>query len=160
MHNAPAVSYPVGRSHFEGLLIAVVGSAGLLVTMTWIWQVQQFGVGQVLGLTACLFSTSLTFWRWWHTPSGRLTWDGKAWTWTSDATSLAVSPVVIIDVQSVMLLFLKQHPGSDIWLWPERKKFPQRWLTLRRSLFNQEHLVVPPESLSDLSGPSPAKVCT
>ena len=35
MHNAPSVVYPLGRSRFQGGVLAALWLAGVLVTLLW-----------------------------------------------------------------------------------------------------------------------------
>ena len=43
MHAAPSVTYPVGRSAFAGMLLAMLAVAGLVAVAAFTWQPLDFG---------------------------------------------------------------------------------------------------------------------
>jgi hypothetical protein len=136
MYNAPAVTYPVGRSHFQIGLTLAVGLAGGAALAAW-WQMSAehglvHGLGWVLWLAFCCWAV----WRSLHTPAVQLTWDGQDWRLQAGALSVLVTPQVILDVQHSLLLYLRPETGFAVWLWPAQQSQPERWLALRRALFN------------------------
>jgi hypothetical protein len=137
MYSAPAVSYPVGRSRFEGVLIALITVVGAIVVSGWLVQSQDLGLRHVAGLCFWLASTSLAVWHWVRAPLGSLAWNGKCWTWACGAISETVEPAVIFDLQQVLLLQFKIGDGASLWIWPERQTDALHWLALRRAVFNQ-----------------------
>ena len=133
MHNAPSVSYPVGRCRFEalallgfgGLAVAIVGMWSLLYPLTW----QQCAAWLVL--CACLV-LALLAWR--RQVSGVLRWDGGAWTWMAGMASAAAQLDVVLDLQSLLLV---RSTPQNRWFWLEAHRAPSRWLDLRRAVYSR-----------------------
>jgi toxin CptA len=136
MYNAPAVNYPVGRSYFQGVLMLAVVLAGALAQGVWWLQTDGHGVGHGLGLTLWLLSLGWVCWTVWHTPQQQLAWDGQEWRVHSGVLSRLVTPQVILDTQHSMLICMRPAAGLALWVWPAQKAQPERWLALRRALFN------------------------
>jgi len=136
MYNAPAVTYPVGRSHFQtGLTLAVV-LAGAVAQAAWWQQSAGQGLGHGLGLSLWLLAGIWAVWGGLRTPLAQLVWDGRDWRWHAGALSLLVTPQVILDAQHSLLLCLRLPTGAALWVWPAQRAQPERWLSLRRALFN------------------------
>ncbi|MFZ4622633.1 MAG: hypothetical protein ACOYNF_00190 [Rhodoferax sp.] len=138
MHSAPAVSYPVGRSRFRDALVLLISLVSALTLLTWTWQADVVTARHLAAGVAWLASTGLAAWHGWRSPTGVLSWDGVGWNWTCANTRLAVVPEVTLDLQTGLLLRL--HVGSGLaglWVWPERRASPQRWLALRRAVFGK-----------------------
>lgn len=136
MHNAPAVTYPVGRSHFQAGLTLAVGLTGALAQGAW-WLLADapgpiHGLGWLLWLVFC----SWALWGKLHTPRAQLVWDGQDWRLQVGVLDLLVTPQVILDVQHSLLLCLRPEDGPVQWVWPAQKTHPARWLALRRALFH------------------------
>lgn len=135
MHNAPAVTYPVGRSLFYGWMVVAVGLLGSLVLLLWLaipvapgWR-QWFLAGV---LVAAVLGAG-DVWR--RSPRGSLRWDGRLWEWASSGTAVAGHLVVHLDFQSWMVLSLRTDRGVTVWLWPERHSDAANWDALRRAVF-------------------------
>jgi hypothetical protein len=137
MHSAPAVSYPVGRSRFQGWLVGVIALIGGLAGLLWHFQahpaVWRQGVLAVSLLGAC--SLAIAAWR--RIPMGILHWDGQAWRWTSGDMSAGGVVSVLFDLQFCLLLRLRTDAGGQIWLWPERQANVMCWNDLRRAVFSR-----------------------
>jgi hypothetical protein len=74
MHSAPAVSYPVGRSHFQAVLLTFTVLVALATDACWsasaLWDWRQGLMAVVLCLSV------LVAWQAWRgTPQGTLIWD-------------------------------------------------------------------------------------
>lgn len=155
MHNAPAVTYPVGRSRFQtGLTLAVVLAGGVAQAVWWLPSATH-GVGHLLGLLLWLVAGNWALWRLGRTVMAELVWDGQAWSWCSGMKRQVVVPQVIVDAQHSLLLCLRPATGAARWAWPAQQVRPERWLALRRALFNPPahslagdptHLAAPPET--------------
>ena len=89
MHSAPAVSFPVGRSRFQAWLTGALIACGVLAVSTWCLQADVLGWRQLLAAALCLMTSWLAGWHWWHTPNGKLAWDGAAWHWAVGCAILA-----------------------------------------------------------------------
>lgn len=141
MHNAPSVSYPVGRPRVAGLLAAGLWLVGAGVTALWLQQADAPGWRQGLAATALAAIGAWTLRSWLRSPSGELQWDGAGWTGPAGAAGGALD--VALDLQQVLLVRW-QAPASPRWLWLERSRCPQRWLDLRRAVYSRAR----PQALS------------
>lgn len=141
MHNAPAVSYPVGRSRFQGWLLSVVSLLTLLATIVWFNQADAVGWRQWLMLSGATLVLIGAWWQWQHAVTGQLVWDGVAWTWTETQASLPVQLTLIADAQRAMLLLLKgSDKGIRRWIWVDQELSLTRWLPLRRAVHQHPRL--------------------
>ncbi|WP_296490046.1 hypothetical protein [Rhodoferax sp.] len=147
MYKPPAVIYPVGRSRFQaGLTLAVV-FAGAIVQVVW-WLISKgHGLGHALGLLLWSVTCVWAIWSVWHTVAAQLVWDGQGWLLRSGSSSLAVVPQVIVDGQHHLLILLRPSTGPARWAWPARQAQPERWLALRRALFNTSSVPAEQEPL-------------
>src|SRR5690349_7732632 len=104
MHDAPSVSYPVGRSRFAAALLLAAWLVGASVTALWWAQSPSTGGRQWAAWWAVAASGVAAAWRWWRSPEGVLSWDGRSWSWSArgrvDAGLLQVS----LDLQQFMLV--------------------------------------------------------
>lgn len=135
MHNAPAVSFSVGRSRFHGLLLALLIVTGGGVLILWSGQVSTLGLWQLGACVLWLSAAGLALQQWWQMPVGTLAWDGRGWVWTCNNQSLAVDMDAALDSQGALLLRLQTPGGQRVWLWPERRMAPTRWSDFRRAVF-------------------------
>ena len=136
MHSAPAVSYPVGRSHVQAVfltfivLVALVTSACWLASALWGWR---------QGLMAVVLCLSALFaWQAWRgTPQGTLIWDGDTWCFSGAQSSVVGAMSVPLDFQFILLLRLTPLSGRPLWLLAERTRHEPLWLPLRRAVFSR-----------------------
>ena len=135
MDNAPAVSYPVGRSRFQAWLVLGVLAAGASSLAVWTMQSEPPGGRHWAAAGLWLVSACVATGAWFRTPAGLLTWDGKTWAWTSGAHTRQVTLSTILDNQSVLLLLARSPDAPARWFWLEQQTAPRRWLTLRRAVF-------------------------
>jgi toxin CptA len=90
--------------------------------------------------TAAVFMAAAAYgcWAGWKKqPAGDLAWDGGNWHWKSDRDrdSAPVDDLqVVADFQQLLILRVRTHAGARLWLWPERRSLPPRWLDLRRAV--------------------------
>ena len=135
MHNAPAVTYPVGRSHIQTWLIGVLLLIGAAVTGWWYWLVAGPDWRQALAAGIWLAGAALAG-RGLRRPSlGMLRWDGQHWHWESNGTVLTGSVLPRLDWQAGVLLEFRAEAHRARWLWLERGAQTQRWHALRRALW-------------------------
>ena len=134
-NNAPAVRYPVGRSSFQGYFLLVSAVTGLLVGGLWIHAVTTFGSAQFLFFAALAVVLALACHAWRNTETGQLAWGGESWVWTTAHHATTGSMAVHLDVQSLMVLTLKDDQGRSVWLWVERASNPIDWRALRRAIY-------------------------
>lgn len=135
MHHAPAVSYPVGRSRFHGLLVLTVIMVSGVTLTAWIVQADAVLSRHVAGAVLGLLTAAAALQQWWRSPAGNLSWDGQDWHWTSGGEPQLVAVDVVLDGQTVLLLCLRTPRRQSHWVWPERRLAPPRWLALRRAVF-------------------------
>ena len=138
MHGAPSVSYPVGRSAWLGLLIALAWMAAALAWAAWAWQ----GASPVRLAVGAAATTAAGAWAacwWWRLPDGLIEWDGGSWRWSpagaGPEAAGRVSPA--LDAQSALLLRWHAQEGHRAWLWTERSRLPARWDALRRAVYSR-----------------------
>ena len=134
--HAPSVSYPVGRSAFQALLLLALGAAGLAACGLLAWQVAGWRAW-LAGLAAVAIAAWAALW--WRTQSeGLLLWDGAAWDWSPAGQGLARRGRidVLLDLQHALLLRWAGEEGRCEWLWAERGRAPTRWAALRRAVYS------------------------
>jgi toxin CptA len=141
MHNAPSVSYPVGRCRFAGVLAGVLWCLGGGAVGAWAWR--SAAEGQPVGVVAAVWLTCglLAARAWWAAPSGLLAWDGAGWNWAGEGLD-AAQPQIALDLQRWLLLRLR---GGNVpgWLWLERGRDPQHWDALRRAVYSRARTAAP-----------------
>jgi hypothetical protein len=135
MHNAPAVSYPVGRSRFQMLFSSAVALLGLFASAAWYVQVQSPGWPQWLMCLGAGLTAVGAYWQWRHAVTGQLGWDASQWFWSESGRSVPVQMLVLADLQQALLLCLRGARGAgSLWVWVERDASPMRWQALRRAV--------------------------
>ena len=144
MHNAPSVSYPVGRCAFQRQLYlffmltasAVLGLWALNQGFTRGWcAAALFAViGGVLGAFSLRFIATLT-------------WTGQLWCLhdqSGQGPDVFGDVEVILDSQKTLLL--RWQPTSDtltpssVWLWLGVEQSSSRWQDLRCAVYQRQHL--------------------
>ena len=139
LHNAPRVSYPVGRSSFYAGLLGTVWLTG--VALVLVWAVQSDGLNlRHVAISLLLFALgSFAAWSWHQSVQGVLIWDGQCWAWISLQATEPI-PVALechLDLQVRVLLYVRALDGSlGHWVWWERHQNPVRWMDARRALFS------------------------
>ncbi len=144
MHNAPSVSYPVGRCAFQRWLLSgfVLLASALLIA----WALNQ-GLSWVWFIAAC--ATTVGIWQGWRAlgQRGVLTWDGQVWCLHDQGLGFedALGEVhVALDVQKALLL--RWLPASDTlqakpqWLWLGLQSPDTRWQDLRRAVYQRNEM--------------------
>ena len=141
MHGAPAVVYPVGRSSFQGVFLLVFCAVGLSVGGLWALSMPAVGACLFVFFVILIVVFLLASCAWWQTDIGRLAWGGESWVWTSFNVSITGSIAVHFDVQSLLIVRLKDEEGRSIWLWVERASDPACWPALRRAVYAEKKVV-------------------
>ena len=136
MHNAPSVSYPVGRSLVAGGLATAAWLLGALACAQWTVQSQLNGWRLGAAGVALAVAGLASAWNWWFMPRGILGWDGQSWTWTAADTTYAGAVEIRLDLQQCLLVYFKSRAGSH-WLWLERTHCAERWDELRRAVYSR-----------------------
>lgn len=136
MHDAPSVSYPVGRSRWAGALAASLWLCGLAGALLWAAQPQVAFWRLALAWTAAAVAGVVALRTWWRTPRGVLAWDGSGWTWTPDGGHGVPGELqVALDVQHLLLVRFRAA-GAGGWFWLERGG-GERWDELRRAVYSR-----------------------
>lgn len=152
MYNAPAVSYPVGRSNIKQMITGALLLLALGVLGFWCHQVPHLAWPQGLGLGLWLVGALLAVRDDANTPHGHLSWDGRDWHWMSARQSWLVEVRPQLDGQRFMLLALRRAKPGFGWLWLERESDPLHWDALRRAVWAQDKAEVA------LNGQNPGRV--
>jgi toxin CptA len=136
MHNAPSVSYPVGRSRFSAGVLLLIWLVAAVAIARWWAQVQAPGwrVGAAALLLVC--AGLWAAWNWAHSPVGSLAWNGAAWNWASRQASEEGEPEVSLDLQRWLLLRWSSDQRIR-WFWVERGRGVERWDDLRRAVYSR-----------------------
>jgi toxin CptA len=136
MNNAPAVSYPVGRSRFQVGLLALAVLGGALAGLLWLLAPGVVGWRQWLMAVSVLCAGVSAFEVWRRTANGVLRWDGHGWCCTPAVEPMCGDLTVHVDLQSQLVLSLRTDRGRRVWLWPERRSDAVHWNALRQAVFS------------------------
>lgn len=136
MHNAPPVSYPVGRSRFQAGALGTLWLLGAATVAGWCWQVDVLGWRQGVAALAVVGSGLLAVYGWCKTSTAALRWDGQQWFWTGSGVACAVRVSAHLDLQHHLLLCLRPEVGRPLWCWAERASQPAHWRSLRRAVYS------------------------
>jgi len=135
MHNAPAVTYPVGRSHFQAWLTLALLLPAAAVVGLWFFLADRLDWRQALAAGIWLACAGLALHSLRRPCLGILRWDGQNWHWDSSGMVLAGSVVPRLDWQAGVLLEFRSPSHRVRWLWLERDQQALRWDALRRALW-------------------------
>lgn len=145
------MTYTLGRSHWQAFLLSAFWLAALLLASVWTLGSQQLGWRQAAGFITLMGAGWAAWYGWANAPVGQLAWDGQVWRWEGPGYQAGVAEYelsVALDFQKVMLLRLENQAHAKLWLWAERRAFPERWLDLRRAVYS------PHRSPSDMVRPA------
>jgi hypothetical protein len=141
MHNAPAVTYPAGRSFFAFAAMLAIWFLAAAGVALWSVQVQWTLLRMALAFAVLAATAAIALRSWLRTPAGTLSWDGLGWTWTgAKAEGDAGTPEVALDAQRLLLLRWwgsARHARHAQWLWLERSARPALWDDLRRAVYSR-----------------------
>jgi hypothetical protein len=144
MHNAPAVTYPVGRSSIQGALGLALWLLGLAATIAWAWTRPDVRF-VAAAASLCAGAAALAASAWWRTEAGTLQWDGDDWQLHLRGRADAGNPAVALDLQGSLLLRWRAARACR-WLWLDRASAPARWDDLRRAVYSRAIVDAPPSS--------------
>jgi hypothetical protein len=65
-------------------------------------------------------------------PKGQ--WDWERWYWAGPDVVAVTSLVCALDLQSLLLLYVRHQQSPGFWLWLEDCGDGARWIALRRAL--------------------------
>ena len=142
MHNAPSVSYPVGRCAFQRITWLALSVITGMVMLAWFtlqplsWPMCLSGAATSVGL--------ILGWRSLQTQSGILSWDGQAWCWHSrtDGADDALGEIfVVVDAQKALVLRWQPTSGRlgslGCYVWLGQERATQHWLDLRCAVYGR-----------------------
>lgn len=135
MHNAPAVSYPVGRSFVREACLLLPWLLAGLVCAVWALQSEQFYAAHGLGLLLWLSGAWLVQAELRRPTEGLLAWDGQSWVWEAGGRRYVGALRLRLDWQQGVVLEFRPLDGPGVWLWIERGMAPRLWDGLRRALY-------------------------
>lgn len=144
MHDAPAVTYPVGRSSVQGLLVLLLWFAGVAATLAWAMAAQDARPA-LWAVGACGLCGAAAGWAWAHARPGELRWESGDWQLSRGRRTQGGEAVVAMDLQASLLVRWHSSQGND-WLWLERRAAPQHWDGLRRAVYSRARVDAPPPS--------------
>ena len=144
MHNAPSVSYPVGRSLVAGGFAAVAWSLGAWATVQWSLQSQVDAWLLAMAVVVLVAVALISGRQWWVMPRGELGWDGQSWIWSAAGAPDCGTVAVCVDLQQCMLLHWRGPVGKR-WIWLERAHCPECWDALRRAVYSRARSRALPE---------------
>lgn len=134
MHDAPAVTYPVGPWSLRLLYLTALAAGGVVVVTFW-WHQSDAQAVPAMGLLvtwlACLVAT---VWASRRDCSGALKWGAGKWTWSSRAGASNGTLTVLVDVQRAVVVVFRPDGGPALWFWLHRAAEPSVWPALRRAL--------------------------
>ena len=142
MHNAPSVTYPVGRLLLERAFTLALAGLALAATFTLVLS-QPWGWGPALCLSSVLLAWAIQR-RARPLSGGQVAWDGQAWRLRRDADDQAGRVRVESDLQGFLLLRFEplteaasRRPGAAgvQWVWLARQSDPASWADLRRAVY-------------------------
>ncbi|MEJ8815356.1 hypothetical protein WKW77_30130 [Variovorax ureilyticus] len=105
-------------------------------------------------LLLCAVIATLAAWSGVFRSSGcaNLIFDGQSWSMSGGIDLPTAQAAVMLDLQRLLLVRLKEPLGATRWLWVERDAMPHRWRDLRRALYSRaipaDAAVRTPESVS------------
>jgi toxin CptA len=148
VHNAPAISYFAGRPSWLGGLLVLFGLTTIALSILWYLLTRTADWRHAVTFGAAVLALAALTSSFHQVPHGMLNWDRQVWSWTAavsfeaamqrgNAVDLQAAPVVIADFQQCLLVRITASTNAVDWLWLERRRFPERWLDLRRAIYSQ-----------------------
>ena len=117
--------------------------AAVLLVGAWVFSSQHFGWRQWVGFSAVMGVGLAAYYGWRNSPVGQLAWDGQVWRWEGPGYQAGVAEYELLaaaDFKNVMLLRIENQAHAKLWLWAERRAFPERWLDLRRAVYSPHRM--------------------
>lgn len=146
MHNAPSVSFPVGRFvwGFRGLALVSLIMAFIALVIAWPTAYRvEWAVLIALAMAGQLAAIGYKMSK---EPSGHLSWSTSTvkekegiWTWRSDGPNqrpMAVELSLILTLKDHMLLVIRPKNCPSRLLCLSRAHAPQRWLSMRQAVWS------------------------
>ncbi len=138
MHNAPAVSYPVGRSYFHAAAVVSIGVVGAAILLAWTVQSDPWLPRHTAAWLVWLLCLTWATLDWRRSPRGALEFTGDNWHWVDPAQTQQMTLNVQLDLQHTLLVRTLDAQSRVRWLWLAQARQPQRWSDLRRAVFARQ----------------------
>ena len=145
MHNAPSVSYPVGRCAFQRVTLTTLSVITVTVMFGWFmlqpvsWPMCWSGAVTVFGI--------VLGWCNLHAQTGTLSWDGHVWCWHSrggNADDALGEVFVAFDAQKALVLRWQPTSGRvatlSCYLWLDQESATLHWLNFRCAVYGRTPL--------------------
>lgn len=134
MHNAPAVTYPVGRCRIQRIMMFTGWLSGGLVLAYWVMIAPDALLAQLACGGVWLLAGVWAWCAYLSTPEGHWAWDGQQWTWLSLAGEQMGQAHLQLDGQKWVLLAWQPLQARRQWCWADCSADPARWQDFRRAL--------------------------
>jgi toxin CptA len=160
MHSAPSVTYPVGRCHFEALLMAAAWLAGAASLAAWIVHAPGASWRPLLAAALLAATAAVAIRHWRGAAEGQLAWNGEAWHLDAAGGSSPGRVEAVLDLQNRLLVrWLPAEAGerARAWSWLERKRAPAHWDALRRTVYSPARTDAPPGGAAAFGAPAPRR---
>ena len=137
MHLPPAASWKAGAAQWQRRLLGCLIALALIALLG-------FGSGQGWGARSLVLALSLlgcsvfAVWSLRGTASGKLRWDGAHWHWCGPADFAVTELFCVLDLQRLLLLYIRCEQGSTQWLWLHSRHMDADWLALRRAVVGSQ----------------------
>ena len=139
MHKPPAVSYPVGRSRWQLILILSFLTLASLAMLALVQGIESASLQVfLLVVVVSIAAISLTSWR--FSEIGILQWTGRSWHFSRWPDGIALNLGWVLDMQFFMLVNVTTRDGKRAWLWIESRQSVPKWLAVRRAVVCSQHL--------------------
>ena len=155
MADAPAVTYPVGRTPLLGALLALLwlaGAGGVVFVLFLAPTGTPSAPSAIISIVSLIFS-GLGLRAFWRSQQPRqLVWDGARWALDGPASGQdgggPARVQVGFDGQRVLLLrWDAPTRRRGAWLWAQASSDPVRWHLLRCALYSSGHSIARAASL-------------
>ena len=139
MHAAPAVRYPVTRSHRVAAWLVGLCALELALLLAWWAASPRPDALHAVAFGCWGLATAWAIVAWRGSVSGELGWDGQHWRWQPAAHTADMPEGVArlqLDLQTCVLVRFAPAQGRAVWIWLERQsaRLPQ-WHLLRCALY-------------------------
>ena len=148
MHNAPAVSFPVGRSRIQAWFLSVAWLAGAAACGYWgsVMDAMGWRHGLALAMPIAAGVVAWASWAGWQRKvGGTLHWDGLCWRLDMASPKSTLRPplsltgdlAVHLDFQIFLLLSIRFENGGVRWLWLDQCAELTHWQAFRRAVYSR-----------------------
>jgi hypothetical protein len=133
MHLPPAAAWTAGAMGRWRRVVATLGLLGLLV-LTGFGNSQGWGASTAWLSLTLVVCTAVSYLGLRRPATGQLRWDGEQWHWFGLAEHAVTQIGCAIDLQRLMLLWIRCDQGTVLWLWLENGTMDAQWLAFRRAV--------------------------